>query len=443
MDRDVLTPLHDNRLYCCPGESVVINRSVHLARLAASFSACHHCPQAADRSALRPLASGVLDRYTVPEQQGVVRVASGFRGRVGQGLTRQRAMDWAGALATLLWDERLDFGHSLEIGTERTPPAVVIGYDERPGSPEMFTGVARGLERMSCRVLDLGVTTEPCLRFAVQMLQAEAGLLVTGSGCDLAWTGFDVMRRLGLPPEPDFLSCWEQLAASLLPRPSRSPGQLVAVNLKSHDDLAMHRRFHALRPLTVVCAASSRHAVSRMERLLATRSGKTIFEFLPIRRRNLADPQDTDVVRIGQAVVQHSAHLGMIVDEDAAACCFVDERGKFIDATTLQLRMIEQLLRDDPHGTIVLATQVWDQLAPAVTSAGGKPLLVAAADRAARMLTDQGLAAFGDDHRVWLADTLPVCDAVATLAAVLQTLSHSDADASAVFRAAENLKFQI
>jgi hypothetical protein len=77
---------------------------------------------------------------------------------------------------------------------------------------------------------------------------------------------------------------------------------------------------------------------------------------------------------------------------------------------------------------------VWDQLAPAVTSAGARPILVAAADRAARLMVESALAAFGGDHGVWFGGERPACDAIVTLAAVWQAMSMSDAPASVALR---------
>jgi len=442
----VLTPLHDHRRYLCPGDPAPISRSVHLARLAASYPKCRSC---AHGSETRPCEiSVVAGPLIVSPSAGLQGTDHGFRGRAGEPLDRRLAMHWAGAFASLLWDDSFIWEMSApdtsaavasalaQIETlaqsARRSPVVVIGYDERPGSPEVLTGIARGLERMSCQVHDIGLTTEPCLRFGIDAVRADAGLFVTGSGFDPSWVGFDAFRQLGLPPEPAFLERWQARVQTSITRPSRSPGGLCGGSVAERYEAAMSQRFHALRPLTVVCGATSRQLLSRLERVFARLPCRVYLESLPTRRRNLSDAEDVDLLRVGSAVRQHDAHLGIVIAEDSSACGFVDETGRVVDQTNLQARLIQHLLGDDPAGTIVLDTNVWDQLAPVVTSAGGRPVLVASADRAARLLADNALAACGGDHRLWLRGTAPVCDAIVTLAAVLQLLSRSDAEFSRV-----------
>src|SRR5207237_3885958 len=119
----------------------------------------------------------------------------------------------------------------VQAASERRPqlpqsgPTVVIAYDERPSSPEIVTGVGIGLRRMGCRVIDIGLATRPCFWFAVDHLQAAAGIHVTGAGCDPAWTGLDFVTRGAIPcsrgGELDRIqSCFEQGYS----RPSRRPG---------------------------------------------------------------------------------------------------------------------------------------------------------------------------------------------------------------------------
>jgi phosphomannomutase len=424
----VLTPLHDERSYLCPGEAAPVGRAVHLARLAASYEKCAVCSHRRDVNLfLSPAVSAPVDPPQV-RTQTLVSVSHGFRGRYGDPLDRALAMKWAAALASLLWEERID------TTVQPQEAVVVVGYDERLCSPDLLTGIMRGVERMSCRVFDIGLTTEPCLRFAVQQLDVDAGLIVTGAGCDPAWSGFDVFRRLGLPPEQAFLDRWQAASIGLISRPSRSPGHVVAHSISQQYDAALAGRFHAVRPLTIVCGAASRQLRTRIENLLARLPGRMQLETVPVRRRDLSDRRDPDHLRIGQRVCDRGADLGVVMGDDGTKCSFLDERGELIDAVAWQLRIIDRLLRDDPQGTIILDTHAWDQLAPHVTSAGGKPILVASSDRAARMMFESGLAAFGGDHRVWFGGEIPTCDAIATLAAVWQALSRSDAPASEALR---------
>lgn len=341
-------------------------------------------------------------------------------------------MHWASALASALWDHRIFAADDLI--TNPTAPTLIVGYDERSGSPDLFTGAVQGLVRMSCRVIDVGLTTEPCLRFAIRHLDADAGLIVTGAGCEPAWIGFDVFRKYGLPAETEFYDRWQTAASGPISRPSRTPGELIADRVTERYEANLAGCFHAVRPLSIICGVASRQTTPRLENLFARLPGRCELMSLPVRRRDLANPLDADIQQIGRRVREAQADLGILIDDDASACGVLDEHGKLVDSAAWQQRLCENLLRDTPGDAIVLDTHVWDQLAPAATSAGGRPILVASADRAARLMFESALAAFGNDGRVWFGGDVPTCDTIVTLAAVWQALSRSDTPASAALR---------
>ena len=208
-----------DRLSICPGDRHPISRAVHLSRLAAFYPACRDCPFRHE--------TGQLPRQIVEQLQSAERrierpslfTDEGVRGVYLNELNRTRAANIAAAFAALLWDEaplvgrgppaRITSPGSPETTTtdEKTPirggrrlrPAVVVGRDTRPASPDIHAGVTAGLRRMGCQVIDIGLATKPCFWFAVEHLQASAGILVTGAGCDPSWIGLDFAGRGALP----------------------------------------------------------------------------------------------------------------------------------------------------------------------------------------------------------------------------------------------------
>lgn len=438
----LLSPLHDLRRYTCPGEPGDISRSIHLARLAASYAKCRNCPHHLDtgmsprpQSAASPAQPSAALRV-----DELVQTAHGFRGVYLNQLDRPAAILWAAALGSLLWED----GPPIWIGSEsssaglsvpmtrRTGPTVVIGYDERPASPDLVTGMALGLQRMSCQVIDIGLATEPCLAFAVHHLSADAGLYVTGSGCDPAWIGFDLRGRHGLPPEATLLDRWQSIRRQPVSRPSRSGGSLRPFPAVVPYEANLWKHFHALRPLQVVCGASSPQLLARMERLFARLPGRLHAICIPVRRRDWNHPQDADLMQVGQVVRDQAAHLGIVIDDDGMTAGFLDECGALVPAGQIAGLLMRHLLHDHGGGQVVLSRETWEELAPIATAQGGQPVLAAVHECAARMLATDSLLAVGGEHQLWFGGDAPTCDAVITLAHVMQALSLSDADFSQV-----------
>ena len=333
----------------CPGESHPISFSVHIARQASGFAACRSCvhqtisghglparrPAARDQSAGRSLIT-----------------AEGVRGIYLNELDRNRAADWSAAFASILWEETprvgrslashetvpsaVDDGHAestsvrtcspiapLTPTSARRGPVVVIGFDERPSSPDLMMGVSLGLRRMGCHVIDLGQTTSPCFHFAVHHLEAAGGIFVTGAGCDPAWIGLRLANRTASPWGN--LDQWHQLesrATTKVERPTRTAGTQRPFHADIPYQAGLWKLFHALRPLNIVCGAATRQLPRALDALFARLPCQLTHEPLPTRRRDLSDSRDADVRRIGDAIVTRQQHLGLVVDDDGERCAF-------------------------------------------------------------------------------------------------------------------------
>ncbi len=526
-----------HREYVCPGEAHPISHSIHLARLASSYSKCGECVHRHEvGSRPLPLSSPLREANHRVARRSFV-ATDGVRGIYLNELDRTRAAQWGAALAAMLWDEEprygtarrsesdsvgteieacggggfapqivgwaapttvteelvgtahptsweppywvgkasggrniepsdkspiappsagdgeeIDLSHTVQAGSpafrkaglpesdvERRGPVVVIGFDERPASPDIVTGVALGLRRMGCQVIDLGQTTATCFQFATRHLDAAAGMFVTGAGCDPSWTGFDVVGRHAQPwSRGGRLDELEVRTQADVLRPTRAAGsQRTFPALASYEDeLAPH--FHALRPLHVVCGSATRLFPRTLDRLFAKLPCRVTHVSLPTRQRDLADPNDADVRRVAAAVTSGGQHLGLIVDDDGQRCACVTERGRLVTSGELARVLIDFERREQRDLKVVVDRSLSDELTGWLTPRRieyGQSESTAAAVVETLAKSDSRLGLLGDG-RIWFRDTQATCDAILTLARTLQALSLSDASFSEVVRAA-------
>ncbi|WP_151639499.1 phosphomannomutase/phosphoglucomutase, partial [Noviherbaspirillum aerium] len=82
------------------------------------------------------------------------------------------------------------FGTAARIKGEQT---VVIGRDGRLSGPDLSTALAAGLQRASINVIDLGVVATPMVYFATHVLDAQSGIMVTGSHNPPDYNGFKMV----------------------------------------------------------------------------------------------------------------------------------------------------------------------------------------------------------------------------------------------------------
>ena len=82
------------------------------------------------------------------------------------------------------------FGTAARIKGEHT---VVIGRDGRLSGPDLAQALASGLQRAGLDVIDLGVVATPMLYFATHVLEAQSGIMVTGSHNPPDYNGFKMV----------------------------------------------------------------------------------------------------------------------------------------------------------------------------------------------------------------------------------------------------------
>ena len=70
---------------------------------------------------------------------------------------------------------------------------VVIGRDGRLSGPELSAALAQGLQEAGVNVIDLGVVATPMVYFATHVLNAQSGIMVTGSHNPPDYNGFKMV----------------------------------------------------------------------------------------------------------------------------------------------------------------------------------------------------------------------------------------------------------
>ena len=82
------------------------------------------------------------------------------------------------------------FGTAARVKGEQ---CVAIGRDGRLSGPDLSAALASGLQRAGIDVIDLGVVATPMLYFATHVLEAQSGIMVTGSHNPPDYNGFKMV----------------------------------------------------------------------------------------------------------------------------------------------------------------------------------------------------------------------------------------------------------
>src|SRR4051812_13256703 len=95
---------------------------------------------------------------------------SGIRGIIGEGLTAEPALRFAGAMGTSVARKR-----------------IVLSRDSRPSGPMLRHAVLAGLMGTGCEVHDLGIAPTPTVGVAVRRLEAGGAIQISASHNPAPW----------------------------------------------------------------------------------------------------------------------------------------------------------------------------------------------------------------------------------------------------------------
>lgn len=425
--------------YCCPGESHPISRSVHLARLAAYYPACRACEHRHDTGNLPRQIVERIDRVARREVRSSLISPEGIRGVYLNELGRPQAEQYAAAFASLLRERRPLHGRSddddLTLPSQPPRPTIVLGRDARPASPEIAVGVAAALRRMGCHVIDVGLVSLPCFWFAVEHLESDGGVCVTGHGFGAAMTGLDFLERHAVPWSQGLsLDRVEDVARGAIPRPTRRGGSQTTFRATAPYLDALRHHFHALRPLQigVACLASA-----------VTPVLQELFAELPCRLHWISSPDAQDaplasapvsLSRLAATIKDSHLHAGVLIGDDGQSIRVLNERGRVIPLTRLISVLARQCDRRAPSGQLIVDESLPPAEVAALSRAGWNVVTAAGTRESNCRALQQSDALLAADAagRCWFRDQAPACDAILTVARLLQCLSTSDAPASAL-----------
>jgi hypothetical protein len=227
--------------YVCPGSNVAVSRAVHLARLNAAWCGCDQCDWRDDTEGLASRSAADTQRIRTHRSDGIQRTESGVRGQYINHLNRRVTARLIQVFCSVLARTEVALPSSSRVpapGSDRTDPglnpnpaarhltsrgfagrpaavspeslpdqdqprqlelpSVILGYDGRPPSPDLFVGAVSAVREYGLPVIDIGRCTAGSILEAIRCFpEAAGGVLVTGSGMPPAWTGFDVFDQHG------------------------------------------------------------------------------------------------------------------------------------------------------------------------------------------------------------------------------------------------------
>jgi phosphomannomutase len=257
-------------------------------------------------------------------------------------------------------------------------PVITVGRDGRLSSPALESALVAGMMSAGAKVLAIGVGPTPMLYFSVYQLEADGGIMVTGSHNPATHNGFKIM--IGRKP---FFGAMIQGLGKVAAAGDVVSGKGSRENVSVLEDyvarLATELGDVDLKGLKVGWDAGNGAAGEAMA-LLVTRIGgrhvllnEKIDGKFPAHHPDPTEPKN--LVQLQETVAQQKLDLGIAFDGDGDRIGAIDSKGRIIWGDQLLSVLARDVLHDLPGSTIIADVKASQVLFDEVARLGGKPLM--------------------------------------------------------------------
>ncbi len=231
---------------------------------------------------------------------------------------------------------------------------LIVAADARLSSPEFSTAMIKGILSSGCDVTNIGIVPTPLMYFATHELEANSGLMITGSHNPKNYNGVKIVLKKECLAAQQIQKLQTRIHLNKM---HTGTGRLNSYDLKN-------------RYISRICAdiklQSSFKVVVDCGNAVASSVAPSLFEALgchviplfcepdgnfpnhhpdPSRAENLSS--------LIKLVKSEKADLGIAFDGDGDRVGLVSNKGNIIDADKMMITFIKDILPDNPGARVV------------------------------------------------------------------------------------------
>ena len=253
---------------------------------------------------------------------------------------------------------------------------VALGYDGRHSSPELAEAVAKGLAASGLEVLRVGLGPTPMTYFAVYELEADGGIVVTGSHNPPEFNGFKMM----LGHQAVYGEAIEEIGRLAAAGDFESgEGRITDTPLLDDYVARLIRDYDGTREMSVVWDAGNGAAGEAVRKLAKALPGRHMLLYDEIDGdfpNHHPDPTVAENLKDIIATVRGTgADLGIALDGDGDRIGVVDNEGRILYGDQILALLARDILKDHPGGTVIADVKASQMVFDEIARAGGTPLM--------------------------------------------------------------------
>jgi phosphomannomutase len=254
---------------------------------------------------------------------------------------------------------------------------VVVGRDGRLSGPSLTEALIHGLVTSGIDVIDLGMVATPMVYFAASTL-ANSGVQVTASHNPKDHNGFKMVLA-GRAVYGDEIQNLRRMMETSSGNERAAPGKVRSADIFGPYRDRIASGIKLARPLKIVVDCGNGVAGASTPRIFRAIGCEVIELFSEVDGNfpnHHPDPSKPENLRDLIAKVKESgADLGLALDGDGDRLGVVARRGNIIYPDRQMMLFAQDVLSRVPGATILFDVKSTQRLAPAISAAGGNPLM--------------------------------------------------------------------
>jgi phosphomannomutase len=277
---------------------------------------------------------------------------------------------------TLNPDDAYALGRSYAaLATSEGATRMAVGRDGRTHSPELESALVNGLTEGGLDVVRIGMGPSPMLYFAVDTLDVQGGIQVTGSHNPADYNGFKMLLNGRSVFGQEIQDLGRRAAEGDW---SEGQGGVEEADVVDSYVDALVKGFDG-KAYRIGWDAGNGAAGPVLEKLVKRLPGEhhTLYTEVDGRFPNHhPDPTvEANLADLKKLVVDKRLDFGFALDGDADRLGAVDSRGRVLWGDQLMIILAAPVLKDEPGATIIADVKASQTLFDRIAEMGGKPLM--------------------------------------------------------------------
>ncbi len=308
---------------------------------------------------------------------------------------------------------------------------LVIGRDVRLSSERIRNALSQGLTSTGIDVTDIGLVPTPVHYFAIIHLNADGGVMITGSHNPIEYNGLKMSKKGVAPVYGEQIQQIRQLIEKK--DFASGAGAVIEKDVMADYIHTLKSKLKFDKKLKIVIDAGNGTAGLVAPKLWQDLGCEVICLYCEPDGRfpnHLPDPTVPKyVVDLQNKVKEVGADVGIGYDGDSDRVGTIDDRGRVIFADRLLAILSREVIQRNPGAEIVFDVKCSQALSEEIEKYGGKPLMWKTGHsllKAKMKEVHAPLAGEMSGHIFYADDYFGFDDAIYTSGRLLQLLSRTD-----------------